>query len=265
MAKRTFPVVRRGYEPRAVDAVVEDLHDRVAHAEATTHAARAYAVSLLDELHRLQALEDELTTALELARQTAQAVVDDAHAQAATILATATQEAGARLAVAEMEARDRTSEAERQANRTLAEGRARLAVEAAEMEKYRLAIVAEASMLQQIEHRLGPRLSRAAARLIEVVDAPDGIGPFSGAAASLVEYAILLQRSVAAGTYEASRLQVQGGEATLHLQTKEIDLRDGDPIVPIDQATAPLRAVPASPPGPADPAASPVSGALTRT
>ena len=40
------------------------------------------------------------------------------------------------------------------------------------------------------------------------------------------------------------------------------------PIVPIDQATAPLRAVPASPAspaGPADPAASPVSGALTRT
>ena len=247
MANRTFPVVRRGYEPRAVDAGVEDLRDQVAHAEATTHAARSYAASLLGELHRLQELEDELTTALDLARQTAAAVIADAEAQAAAILAAATQEAGARLAVAELEARERTADAERQANATLAEGRARLAVEAAEMEKYRLAIVAEASMLQQIEHRLGPRLSRAAARLIEVVDAPDGVGPFSQAAATLVEYAILLQRSVAAGTYRSAALQVQGGEATLHLRTEAIDLRDGDPVVPIDQSSSSLRTVSAAP------------------
>lgn len=238
MANRTFPVVRRGYEPRAVDAAVEDLHDQVAHAEATTHAARSYAASLLGELHRLQELEDELTTALDLARQTAAAIIADAEAQAAAIIATATQEADARLAVAELEARERTEDAEREANTTLAEGRARLAAEAAEMEQYRLAIVAEASMLQQIEHRLGPRLSRAAARLIEVVDAPDGIGPFSQAAATLVEYAILLQRSVAARTFEAAVLQVQGGEATLHLRTAAIDLREGDPVVPINHANA---------------------------
>lgn len=261
MAKRTFPVVRRGYEPRAVDAVVEDLHDQVAHAEATTHAARAYAASLLGELHRLQALEDELTTALELARQTAQAVIDDAHAQAATILTNATQEAGARLAVAEIEARERTTDAERQANRTLADGRARLAAEAAEMEQYRLAIVAEASMLQQIEHRLGPRLSRAAARLVEVVDAPDGIGPFSQAAATLVEYAILLQRSVAARTFLGAELAVQGGEATLQLHTGAIDLRDGEPIVPIDQVGPTLRPAPAAPTAPPNPT---VNGTLTR-
>lgn len=253
MAQPQFPVVRRGYEPKAVDTVLEDLRDRIAHAEATTHAARTYSASILTELRRLQTLEDELTTSLELARRTAAAIVADAHEQASALIAAAEAEAGARLAVAEIEAVGRTRDAEAEARRTiiaaddeaartLAEGRARLAIEAAEMEKYRLAIVAEASMLAQIEQRLGPRLSRAAARLVEVVDATDGIGPFSHATAELVHFARLLQRSIAAGTFDAVDLEIDGGNAALRISTRAIDLRDGEPMVPIgqDHGTVPV-------------------------
>lgn len=232
MRNPTFPVAKRGYEPNAVDAAVEDLRDRVMHAEATTLAARTYAASLLSELQRLQALEDELTTALELARQTGAAIVAEAQEQAAGILASTDHEAGARLAVAELEARNRTTAAQDEAARTLAEGRARLAAETAEMERYRLAIAAEAMMLQQVEQRLGPRLSRAAARLVEVVDAPDGIGPFSRTTSTLVEFCRLLQRSVDGGTFDDLELEVQGGEAVLRLRSRAIDLRDGEPMVP---------------------------------
>lgn len=255
MRHPTFPVVKRGYEPKAVDAAVEDLHGRVMHAEATTHAARTYAASLLAELQRLQALEDELTTALDLARRTAAAVIADAEEQAGALLASADREAAARLAVAELEARNRTARAEDEAARTLAEGRARLAAETEELERYRLAIAAEAMMLEQIEQRLGPRLSRAAARLVEIVDAPDGIGPFSGATATLVEFCRLLQRSVDAGTFDGLVLEVHGGEAVLHLRSNAIDLRDGEPMVPLGRGPAmgvttspsrPIAAVPAA-------------------
>jgi cell division septum initiation protein DivIVA len=238
MRDTPFPVIKRGYEPKSVDAAMEDLRDRVAHAEATTHAARRYAASVFTELHRLQVLEDELTTALDLARQTADAVLADAHQRATEMVAGAEQQAGACLALSDFEANQTIADARRDAERALAEGRARLAAETAEMERYRLAIAAEATMLQQIEHRLGPRLSRAAARLIEVVDAPDGIGPFSHASAALVDFARLLQRSVAAGTYDSLALELDGGEAVLRLRSRAVDLRDGEPMVPIDQAKA---------------------------
>ena len=270
-----FPVVRRGYEPRAVDAAVEDLLHRVEHAESTTLAARTYSVSLLDELERLHALEDELTTSLDLARQTRDAVLADAAEQVTAMISTAEVQAGARLAVAELEARQLLGDAqlvasqlvtrtEREAadllKRTerdaaevrasaaatlaasvaesqarLAEGRARLVVEAAEMEQYRMAIVAEASMLAQIETRLGPHLSRAAARLVEVVDGHEGIGAFSSVTAKLVHFARLVQRGVAAGTLDHVELDLQAELAVLSFTSRCLDLREGEPMVPIGQ------------------------------
>lgn len=259
-----FPVVRRGYEPRAVDAAVEDLLHRVEHAESTTLAARTYSVSLLDELERLHALEDELTTSLDLARQTHDAVLADAAEQVTAMISTAEGQAGARLAVAEMEARQLLGDAQLAASQLLkrterdaaevsasasatlaasvaesqarlAEGRARLVVEAAEMEQYRMAIVAEASMLAQIETRLGPHLSRAAARLVEVVDGHEGIGAFSSVTAKLVHFARLVQRGVAAGTLDHVELDLQADLAVLSFTSRCIDLREGEPMVPIGQ------------------------------
>ena len=259
-----FPVVRRGYEPRAVDAAVEDLLHRVEHAESTTLAARTYSVSLLDELERLHALEDELTTSLDLARQTRDAVLADAAEQVTAMISTAEVQAGARLAVTELEARQLLGDAQLAASQLvtrtereaaevrasaaatlaasvaesqarLAEGRARLVVEAAEMEQYRMAIVAEASMLAQIETRLGPHLSRAAARLVEVVDGHEGIGAFSSVTAKLVHFARLVQRGVAAGTLDHVELDLQAELAVLSFTSRCIDLREGEPMVPIGQ------------------------------
>jgi len=236
MAHPQFPTTWRGYEPKAVDAALEDLREQITEAEAATGAARQYAADLLVELRRLQAIEDELTSSLDLARKMAENIEADARSQAASIIATAEVEAGARLAVVELEASGLQADARAEAARLLAEGRARLEVEAAEMERYRFAIAAEASMLQQIEARLGPRLSRAAARLIEVVDAPDGLGPFSEATAALVETARLLQRSAHAGVLESVGVEVSGGSAVLRIDTNAIDLRDGPPMVPVGRA-----------------------------
>jgi len=246
MTQPQFPVVRRGYDRRAVDVALEDLRDQIEQAEATTTASRSYAAELLAELRRLQAIEDELTTAVELAQRMAEQIRDEARREADEILAAARQEvvdrlnradaeAGARLAVTELEANGRLADATAEAERLLAETRAQLAAEAAEMERYRWAIAAEASMLDQIEQRLGPRLSRAAARLIEVVDAPDGIGPFSQATAALVETARLLQRAVHGGLLESVAIEADGGNVSLHIVSRAIDLRDGPIMVPIGQ------------------------------
>ena len=255
MTQPQFPVVRRGYDRRVVDVALEDLRDQIAQAEATTAASRSYAAELLAELRRLQAIEDELTTSVELAQRMAEQVRAEARHEAGEIVAAARQEAdelltaarqevddrlnradaeaGARLAVTELEANGRLADATAEAERLLAEVRAQLAVEAAEMERYRLAIAAEASMLEQIEQRLGPRLSRAAARLVEVVDAPDGIGPFSQATAALVEAARLLQRAVHGGLLESVAVVTEGGNASLQIVSRAIDLREGPIMVPI--------------------------------
>ena len=45
MAQPQFPVVRRGYEPKAVDTVLEDLRDRIAHAEVVNDFRRRKASS----------------------------------------------------------------------------------------------------------------------------------------------------------------------------------------------------------------------------
>ena len=78
MTQPQFPVVRRGYDRRVVDVALEDLRDQIAQAEATTTASRSYAAELLAELRRLQAIEDELTTAVELAQRMAQQIRDEA-------------------------------------------------------------------------------------------------------------------------------------------------------------------------------------------
>ncbi len=235
MTHPQFPTVRRGYDPKAVDVALDDLREQITAAAAAAATARQYSADLLAELQRLESIEDELISSLDLARRVAEDTETEARREAAAILAKTDMEAGARLAVAELEAAACETDARTTAQRLLAEGRARLDAEAAEMERYRMAIVAEASMLAQIEQRLGPRLSRAAARLVEVVDAADGLGPFSQATASLVEAARLLQRAARASTLQAVSVEVGGGTAVLVIETATIDLRQGPPMVPIGQ------------------------------
>lgn len=302
MVKSRFPVVWRGYEPKAVDAALQDLRAQLEHAEATTTAARTYAASLLDELQRLHDLEDELSAALELARQTGRRMLADVAGQAEALIADADVQAGARLAVAELEARDQLqqaesasanqlaqasrraaaleADAEQRANTVVAhaerqsalqlasaEHRARAQLEdadersreqlreaeersvallaateltvsrqvadaqalldrrAADLERYRQAVLAEIAMMAQAEGRLGPRLSRAAARLIEVVDAPDGLGAFSRNTDALVRVARLMQRANEAAALERPELSEQPGEVVFRFRTDAVDLR----------------------------------------
>ncbi|MFN0029122.1 MAG: DivIVA domain-containing protein [Acidimicrobiales bacterium] len=341
MVTSRFPVVRRGYEPKAVDATLaelDDLADRVRHAEATTLAARTYAASLLDELERLHALEDELTTSLDLARQTAARILDEAARAAAEMISEAEVQAGARLVVAELESRHQLEQANQtaisrvseatawaEALRADADGRAtarlqdakrqaalRLATaehrahslvssaqhqaqeqlqhadtsstallaatdlavaeqmaaaqaelddRAAQLDRYRQAVLGEIDLLGRAEARLGPRLSRASARLIEVVDAPDGLGAFTTTTDALVTLARRLQRANLDATLAGVTLDLGQQEVVFRMSTTG-SLASADPAaVMIDLRGTPVAAGPMLPMLPmvsvADPAADP--------
>src|SRR5262245_46662202 len=81
-----FPVVRRGYERRAVDAYVTRINRLIAELEAT-HSPRD-AVE-----HALERTEDERDTILARARETAAQIIDAAEREAEELLAAARAEA----------------------------------------------------------------------------------------------------------------------------------------------------------------------------
>ena len=98
------------------------------------------------------------------------------------------------------------------ANR-LADGRTKLNAEAEQLDSLRMAVAAEAANLSAIEEHLCGRVSRAAAALVEIVDAPGGLGPFSQSTATLLEFAELLHRTAAGGKVARVRFDVQDGAA----------------------------------------------------
>lgn len=226
----TFRTVRRGYEPGAVDAALDQARAAGAQLEVVNSQARTHMRALLDELDRLHALEDELVKPVHLARQAAANIVTEATEHAEHLLAEATQHASLRLVAAEQEAMDRIGTARREADACvaaahgeaagiLAAGRAELAAEALHLENHRLAIAAEAMVLANIEKRLGDTISRAGAALVELVDAPGGLGPFSRATTSLVDFARLLQGAKRTGGLGEVRIELVDGvaHAALHV------------------------------------------------
>ena len=138
---------------------------------------QARVEELQARLDRYQELEDELTRSVRLANQTGEALMADAEARAADLLVAA----------------------EGEAERVVDEGRLRLAEEERSLDGLRMAVAAEAAMLEEVERRLSVRISRAAAALVEIVDAPGGLGPFSQGTATLLELAQLLQRTATSG------------------------------------------------------------------
>jgi cell division septum initiation protein DivIVA len=255
MAKRPnttpprFPIVRKGYEPAVVDAALDHAQAANAQLEAVNEQARTHMRSLLAELARLQALEDEFVTPVHLSRQAAATLVADAELEAARLVSEAENHASLRLVAAEQEAMDRLAAARREseacvasaeaaAASLLATGRAQLAAEAAVLEEHRLAIAAEASILAGIEARLGDTISRAAAALVEIVDAPGGLGPFSRATTSLVEFARLLQGAQRAGGLGEVRVELEEQLAVATVSVRSADAAGAAAPAPLVDLTA---------------------------
>ena len=182
----TFRRTRRGWDPAQVAGHLEEIErDRAALRAALAHAEDVRAEQR-DRLDRYEAIENELTRSVRLARQTGEAVVADAQQRADELLA----------------------EARREVQALYAAGRARLAEEEQSLDRLRMAAAAEAAMLKDVEHHLSTRVSRAAAALVEIVDRPGGLGPFSQATATLIEFAQLLHRAATSETPVHVRVEV---------------------------------------------------------
>jgi cell division septum initiation protein DivIVA len=182
-----FTTARKGYDPGEVDIFVAATEHRVDELGAALASARTRVRSLEAEVQTYADREEEFTGPVRIAHQRADAIV----------------------AAAEHMVEERRTAAEAEAAEIVATGRAQLAKEAAELDSFRMAIAAEAATLNEIEKRLEGRISRAAAALVELVDAPGGLGPFSHATGSLVEFAQLLHHAQRSGALTEVRIELE--------------------------------------------------------
>jgi DNA repair exonuclease SbcCD ATPase subunit len=190
-ASPAFRRVRRGCDPLEVAHHLEELEQERRRLQAALAESENVRGDQRDRLDRFEAIESELTRSVRLARQTGDAVLADARRRAEELLADARREVEA-MQVA---------------------GRALLAEEERSLDNLRMAVAAEATMLKEIERHLSTHLSRAAASLVEIVDRPGGLGPFSQATATLIEFAQLLQRTATPGTPVRVQVDLAGDEA----------------------------------------------------
>ncbi|TML14399.1 MAG: DivIVA domain-containing protein [Actinobacteria bacterium] len=99
-----FPVARRGYERRAVDAYVTRINRLIAELEATRSPRDAVE-------HALERTEDERSTMLARARETAVEIIDAAEREAEEILSAARAEAASIVVDASAQADSSKAEA----------------------------------------------------------------------------------------------------------------------------------------------------------
>ena len=184
-----FSRARRGFDPLEVSAYLDMIEQERSDLGTALLLTQRKVREQQDGLARHQAVEDELTRSLHLAKQTADAILADAQQRASQI---------------ETETAQRVAAHE-------ADGRRRLAEEERQLDGLRMALAAEAAGLVEVEAHLGTRISRAAAALVKVVDSPGGLGPFSQATATLLEFAEILQRATASGQSPRIRLDMETG------------------------------------------------------
>ena len=195
----TFRRVRRGWDPAQVASQLEEIERERASLRAALAHSEDVRAEQRDRLDRFEAIENELTRSVRLARQTGEAVVADAQQRADELLA----------------------EARREVQALYAAGRARLAEEEQSLDRLRMAAAAEAALLKDVEHHLRTRVSRAAAALVEIVDRPGGLGPFSQATATLIEFAQLLHRAATSDTPVHVRVDVDDDVAVARVTPAE--------------------------------------------
>ena len=109
----SFPIARRGYERRAVDAYVTRINRLIAELEATSSPRDAIA-------HALERTEDERNAMLTQATETATEIVDFAQGEAETV----TAEARAEAANIVVEASTRADGSKTEADQYVAKARA---------------------------------------------------------------------------------------------------------------------------------------------
>lgn len=174
-SRPAFRRARRGLEPTEVGAYLDMVESERSDLGAALLLTQARVRELSARLERFEAMEEELTRLVQHAREASDVAVREAQARAAAVVA----------------------DAEATAARTLAAGRAVLAEEEEGLSALHMAIAAEAATLASLED--ASDISRAAAALVEIVDGPGGLGPFSQAASTLIEFAQLLQRTARNG------------------------------------------------------------------
>jgi cell division septum initiation protein DivIVA len=188
-ARPPFDRVRKGWDPNQVGPYLDRIERERADHQSALLVVEGRLKDLQSRLQHFELLEDELTRSVHLAKQTGDAIVEDAHGRAAEVVA----------------------QGHVQVEAMIEAGRRQLAEEERSLDGLRMAVAAEGVMLKEVETRLSTRISRAAAALVEIVDAPGGLGPFSQATATLLEFAQLLKNTSRNGTQVHVRVELDEG------------------------------------------------------
>lgn len=208
-----FTVARKGYDQGEVEIFVTTLERRLSDAQTALAEAGLRMNALEAAVQRHEDREAEFTHPLRLSYEAGEAM-----------LAQAAADAAAKVEAAEAQAAD-----------LLTVTRAQLARETQELDAFRMAIAAEAADLASAEQRLRGTISRAAAALVEIVDGPGGLGPFSQSTGSLVEFGRLLLAAAQTGALGEVRVELEGDVASATLVASAVpaahpsvlELRDG--------------------------------------
>ena len=162
LAAYGFARSMRGFDQDQVNVCLWRLErDRVALIERLERANEEISRLRISQSEAESVDADEVTRVVHLAERTAALVVSEAHAFA---------------------------------ERKKAESRQILAHANADLVRREQALAAEAERVADLRRRTQGDISRAAARLVELVDGPHGLGPFSKQTGALLEFAELLAR-----------------------------------------------------------------------
>ncbi len=146
IALKKFDTVRRGYDPRRIDAYLSDLGDQVAKLEDALRVARSRIVTLEHQARDVRDADTVVSTAFLAAADAKAKLIEEGQARAAEIVADAQRraatidgggtgtdeaesllrEARRRLEESEHDAATRREEAEREAAAIIAQAKARL-------------------------------------------------------------------------------------------------------------------------------------------
>jgi len=143
IASRSFDKVRRGYDPRTVDAYLSDLGDQVAKLENSLRVARSRITTFEHQTRDVRDADTVVSTAFLAAADAKAKLIEEGQARAAEIIAEAEKsaatigtaeaesmlrEARRRLEESERDASTRREEAEREAAAIITQARTRLSV-----------------------------------------------------------------------------------------------------------------------------------------
>jgi len=169
----------RGYDVAEVDAYIDRVakaaalvQGRIAELQSRVEAAEAHGARSVDT-DPVEVGEESLTKMLLLAQRTADAAIEEAHADAAEIRRQADDHASLVIAEAETDRRRMLTEAEAAVEESVRSERERVAAEVAELDRYRAFLTDDIAILEHHLEQSREALEASALALQHLLDDPE--------------------------------------------------------------------------------------------